>query len=92
MKALSARTELFLIQDSVQNLEQYELEHFTHSRNPVLSIAGLTTLQVIQQEGLVERAAAFGQRVLDDLHDLTKAHTLVSNVRGGRAFAVHRVC
>lgn len=68
--------------NTVQNLEQYELEHFTHSRNPVLSIAGPTTLQVIQQEGLVERAAAFRQRVLDDLHDLTTAHTLVSNVRG----------
>ena len=36
------------------------LGHYTHEKNPLLARAGLTTLDILEQEGLVERAARLG--------------------------------
>jgi 4-aminobutyrate aminotransferase len=35
--------------------------HFTHEKNPVTARAALTTLQILDEEGLIERAARLGQ-------------------------------
>ena len=50
--------------------------------SPVTAAAALATLQVIEQEGLVENAARVGAHALERLHDLQRRHALIGDVRG----------
>lgn len=45
------------------------LGHYTHEKNPLLARAGLTTLDIIRDEGLVDRAGVLGRHALDRLRD-----------------------
>jgi 4-aminobutyrate aminotransferase len=54
--------------------------HFTHEKNPVLARAGLATLEVIEQEGLVARAERLGARALAELKSIR--HPLIAEARG----------
>ena len=56
--------------------------HYTHEKNPVMSRAGLTTLQIIDDEGLVERSAALGAVALERLRELATRHEAIGDVRG----------
>ncbi len=56
--------------------------HYTHEKNPVTARAALTTLEIIEDEGLVERAAALGAHALERLQDMMDRHTLIGDVRG----------
>ena len=60
----------------------YAYGHYTHEKNPVTAAAALATLQVIEQEGLVENAARVGAHALERLHDLQRRHALIGDVRG----------
>ncbi len=53
----------------------------TFGGNPVCCAAALATLEVIQEEGLVERAASMGSQALEYLRDQLKS-TAVVDVRG----------
>ncbi len=54
---------------------------FTFSHHPVTAAAGLAVLDIIEREGLVERAAAMGEKALLRLQAL-RARTQVGDVRG----------
>lgn len=54
---------------------------FTFSHNPVTAAACLKTLEILEQERLVERACAMGERLLDRLAAL-REHPQVGDVRG----------
>jgi 4-aminobutyrate aminotransferase len=56
--------------------------HYTHEKNPLLARAGLTTLEILEDEGLVERARTLGGWALDRLRELAARHPLVGDVRG----------
>jgi len=56
--------------------------HFTHEKNPVLAAAGLATLAVIRDEGLVERARVLGNIGLERGRELAARHALIGDVRG----------
>ena len=58
------------------------LGHYTHEKNPVTARAALTTLEVIEDEGLVENAAAVGAHALDRLLEMKTRHPLIGDVRG----------
>lgn len=58
------------------------LGHYTHEKNPLLARAGLTTLDIIRDEGLTERAANLGAFALDRLRDLTAALPGIADIRG----------
>jgi 4-aminobutyrate aminotransferase len=58
------------------------LGHYTHEKNPVLAAAALATLDVIENEGLVEKAAALGLHALDRLHALAATRPFIGEVRG----------
>jgi 4-aminobutyrate aminotransferase len=60
----------------------YAFGHYTHEKNPVTTRAGLTTLQIIEDEGLVDNAARIGARALERLGDLMDRHPLIGDVRG----------
>jgi 4-aminobutyrate aminotransferase len=56
--------------------------HYTHEKNPVTARAALTTLQIIEDEGLVENAARVGKIGLNRLREMMDRHPLIGDVRG----------
>lgn len=60
----------------------YAFGHYTHEKNPVTTRAGLATLEIIEDEGLVERAARVGELGLGRLRELMDGHPLIGDVRG----------
>ncbi len=71
-----------LAREPLNNAAEHSLGHFTHEKNPVACAAGLATLQVIQEEKLVARAADLGARTLADLRRRLVGQPLVREVRG----------
>jgi 4-aminobutyrate aminotransferase len=62
--------------------EELAIGHYTHEKNPILAAAGLATLEVIRDEGLVERAAALGAYALERLRDMAASRPLIGDIRG----------
>lgn len=60
----------------------YAFGHYTHEKNPVLARAALTTIAIIEEEGLVENAARVGARALERMHEMMDRHPLIGDVRG----------
>ncbi len=58
----------------------------TYSHHAVGAAAGLATLQIIQDEGLVERSAQMGDYLGQLLHDRLQGHPLVGDIRGRGLF------
>src|SRR5262245_22906676 len=56
--------------------------HYTHEKSPLLARAGLTTLDILKDEGLVERAARLGAWALERLRALGASHPMVGDGRG----------
>lgn len=72
--------------------EDWAFGHYTHEKSPLLSRAGLTTLQIIADEGLVERSARLGAHALERLRDLADRIPAIGDVRGrGLALGVELV-
>lgn len=71
---------------------EYAIGHYTHEKNPVTTRAALTTLQIIEDEGLVERAARLGHSAMSRLRESLQASSIVGDVRGrGMMFGVEIV-
>jgi 4-aminobutyrate aminotransferase len=58
------------------------LGHYTHEKNPVACAAGLATLQVIEEESLVDRARTLGDYAKARLAALKPHHPLIGDIRG----------
>ena len=58
------------------------LGHNTHEKSPVGCAAGLATLEVIENEGLLERANALGEVALTRLRTMAASDKRVRDVRG----------
>ena len=71
-----------LCQPELDVAGDYALGHYTHEKNPVLCRAGLTTIEIIEQDGLVENARARGARALERLQEMRAKHPLIGQVRG----------
>ncbi|MCP4318091.1 MAG: aspartate aminotransferase family protein [Hyphomicrobiales bacterium] len=70
----------------------FAIGHYTHEKNPVTARAALTTIEIIEDEGLVERAARLGTRAVDRLSDSLASSPIVGNIRGrGLMFGVEIV-
>jgi 4-aminobutyrate aminotransferase len=70
----------------------FAIGHYTHEKNPVTARAALTTLDVIEDEGLVDRSATLGTHAQDRLKDALKDHPHVGDIRGrGLMFGVEIV-
>ncbi|MEC3862171.1 aspartate aminotransferase family protein [Mesobacterium sp. TK19101] len=61
---------------------EFAIGHYTHEKNPVTARAALATLDVIEDEGLVARAARLGARAMDRLRDRLLGCPIVADVRG----------
>lgn len=56
--------------------------HYTHEKNPVTARAALTTLQIIDDENLVERTAELGAYAMETLGNRIGGHRAVGDIRG----------
>ena len=56
--------------------------HYTHEKNPVTCRAALTTIEIIEDEGLVENARKVGKYALERLQELKQRHLVIGDVRG----------
>ncbi|RKR75145.1 (R)-1-hydroxy-2-aminoethylphosphonate ammonia-lyase [Frondihabitans australicus] len=73
--AVLARAELDVAGD-------WALGHYTHEKNPMMSRAGLTTIEILDDEGLVEDSARKGAHALSRLRDLQSRHDVIGDTRG----------
>ena len=58
----------------------------TFGGNPVSCAIGMAVLDVIEDEGLQERAATLGEQMLGGFRDLAEHHPLIGDVRGRGLF------
>jgi len=58
------------------------LGHYTHEKNPAACAAGIATLEVIEEENLVSRAAVVGRQTVEDLRQRLRPYAIVREVRG----------
>ena len=75
LAALIAREGLDIAKDRA-------LGHYTHEKNPVACVAGLATLEFIEEEALLERAQTLGSHALERLRSLKSRHPIIRDVRG----------
>ncbi len=57
------------------------LGHYTHEKTPIGAAAALATLDVIRDEGLVERSASLGRWFHSELECLKRRHRAVTDIR-----------
>jgi 4-aminobutyrate aminotransferase len=70
----------------------FAIGHYTHEKNPVTARAALTTIGIIEEEGLVARAAELGEHAMGRMRDLMGRSAIVGDVRGrGLLFGVEIV-
>jgi 4-aminobutyrate aminotransferase len=70
----------------------FAIGHYTHEKNPVTARAALTTLQIIEDENLVERSAELGDYAMNLLRDRLDGCRIVGDIRGrGLMFGVEIV-
>ena len=68
---------------------EFAIGHYTHEKNPVTARAALTTIEIIEDEGLVERAAELGNHAMTQLHERLAGVANTGHVRGrGLMFGV----
>lgn len=71
---------------------EFAIGHYTHEKNPVTTRAALTTLEIIEDENLVERSAELGQYAINRLENFATGSNVVGDVRGrGLMFGVEIV-
>jgi 4-aminobutyrate aminotransferase len=75
MAAMIARADLDIAAETA-------LGHYTHEKSPVGAAAGLATLDVIADEGLVDRARELGAYGLDRLRRMADERPAIGEVRG----------
>lgn len=70
----------------------FAIGHYTHEKNPVTARAALTTIEIIEDEGLVEKSGALGAYALERLQSFAQNSPVIGDVRGrGLMFGVEIV-
>jgi (R)-1-hydroxy-2-aminoethylphosphonate ammonia-lyase len=60
----------------------FAIGHYTHEKNPVTVRAALTTIEIIEDEGLVDRAHQLGNFAIDYLRNALVNVPVVGDIRG----------
>ncbi|NCF28809.1 MAG: aspartate aminotransferase family protein [Gammaproteobacteria bacterium] len=71
-----------IVRESLDVSPDRALGHYTHEKTPVGCAAGLATLQVIEEEGLLERANKLGARALTRLRAIAASDARIRDLRG----------
>ena len=75
LAALIAREDLDVAPDRA-------LGHYTHEKNPVACAAALATIEVIEEENLLENARDLGAHALGRMQAMKRKHAVVGDIRG----------
>lgn len=75
ISAMLCRPELDILGD-------YAIGHYTHEKNPVTTRAALTTIEIIEEEGLVQNAEQVGTYALARMEEMKEKYPLIGDVRG----------
>ncbi|MEX0314893.1 MAG: aspartate aminotransferase family protein [Allomuricauda sp.] len=62
--------------------QHISLGHYTHEKSPMGAMAGLTVLQIIQEEDLLEKTRQFDKYMKSALHRMHRKYSLIGDVRG----------
>ncbi|ABF45474.1 aminotransferase class-III [Deinococcus geothermalis DSM 11300] len=79
LAGLAASPEVY---DTVMNGSGAFKHGFTYAGHPVSVAAGLAVLDIVEREGLAERARGQGERLLAGLRELKERHPAVLEARG----------
>ena len=60
----------------------YAIGHYTHEKNPVTTRAALTTIAIVRDEGLTERAAELGAHAMGRMREVMARSPVLGDVRG----------
>jgi 4-aminobutyrate aminotransferase len=71
-----------IARDSLNIGQHMALGHYTHEKNPVACAAALATLEVIEEQGLVDHARVLGVHALQRMQAMAERHPLIASVRG----------
>ncbi len=71
-----------LVKPELDVAGEFAFGHYTHEKNPVSARAALTTIEIIEQENLVENAARLGSYAIERLNALKDKHKTIGDVRG----------
>lgn len=74
-------TGLLVREDLAVNLEKISAST-SYGGNPIACAAALASIEVIEEEGLVERSALLGTYLLARLREIQERHPIVGQVRG----------
>jgi 4-aminobutyrate aminotransferase len=78
-----------LLRDELDCSPELSLGHYTHEKNPFCARAALTTLQIIEDDRLVEHAAQLGVLAKARVEEMQKRQPLIRRMRGhGLLFAI----
>jgi ornithine--oxo-acid transaminase len=77
-----ALTRKWIFDKVFDRMDRSVVHGSTFSKNDMAMAAALATLDVIENEGLIENAAAKGDRLLASLNKMAERYELVSAVRG----------
>jgi 4-aminobutyrate aminotransferase len=75
LAALIGREDLNVVADRA-------LGHYTHEKNPVACAAALATIEIIEREGLLEKAHSLGDSALNQMQTMKGKHPLIGDARG----------
>jgi len=78
--AIATRRDIY--QKTFNQLDRCVVHSSTFGRNNLAMAAGLATLQVIDDEALVENAARMGDLLMTRLEGLREHHSIIKEVRG----------
>lgn len=59
-----------------------DLGHYTHEKNPLTTRAALTTIEIIEEDGLAARAARLGDHVIAEIAKLAAKYPVIKGARG----------
>jgi len=62
--------------------EDYAYGHYTHEKNPITARAALTTIQIIEDENLVDNAKKIGDLAMERMQQMMAKHSIIGDIRG----------
>ncbi|MEM9144176.1 MAG: aspartate aminotransferase family protein [Bacteroidota bacterium] len=68
--------------DAYNSFGDISLGHYTHEKSPLGSMAGLTTLEILEEEHLLDKVGLDEAFMRSSLSALHKDHTIIGDIRG----------
>lgn len=71
-----------ITRDEYNTFPELSLGHYTHEKSPLGAVAGLTTIQIIEEENLLEKVNQDADFMKSTLLEFKKKHEVIGDVRG----------